>query len=277
MALVPLLTVATLWSPSARADALLDALLNNVPSSASVEYGAYGADASSVTVSLDLGLPSAHRVLGGFSNARDSTDTSNAFWIGAATDPLATLNATLRYERNNSSDLVYSDTVDVAVTWSPSDWDFGVFPSYRRISIERPVRGGYVRIDNPGFGVQVGYNGWRSLSLTARHDQLRYYSGVESLDSLTTAERNVLAWDGQPYVKRHSAVTASYRWLRVSLGAELSRSVSVIDDAVERRQTVDATLRVTHAFNLRAYAGRARDSALGSATFGGVGCVLFWE
>lgn len=269
--------VAVLCVPSARADALLDALLNNVPSSASVEYGAYGADASSVTMSLDLGLPSAHRVLGGFSNARDNTQTSNAFWIGAATDPLATLNATARYGRDNSSDLVHSDTVDASVAWSPSDWDFAVFPSYRRISIERPVRGGYVRIDNPGFGVQIGYNGWSSLSLSTRHERLRYYSGVESLNSLTTAERKVLAWDGQPYVKRRSMVTATYRWPRLSLGVELSRDISVIDDAVERRQTVDATLRVTHAFDLRAYAGRAHDSALGSATFGGVGCMLFWE
>ncbi len=275
-----LCAVATMSSPCTRADELLDALLQGVPSSVGVDVSADSSDVISGRVSLDVGLPSDDRVQAGFENSRDTSQattlTTNAYWIGVTNDPLAAVNLGVRYERTNSSDNVYSDAGAASLVWSPGHWDMGWYPSYRIISVQRPVRRDYVRIRNPGMGFQLGYD-WGAFSLAGRHDTLRYYSGVESLTGLTLAERRALARDGQLYAENRNSVTASMRWTRLTLTAEGSRSVSVIDGGVERGLTLDASLHVNSLVDLHGVAGATRDSVSGTVRFAGVGIVLFWE
>jgi hypothetical protein len=276
---VVLLVLSSAAAGVAQADELLDALLANAPSSISIDAGTDSEDVASVTVALDVGLPNALRIQSGFANTwqRSATarQTGTAFWIGAASDPLATLAYGARYERMNSSDLVYSDTVDASLAWSPSNWEFSWYPGYRTISVQRPLQQDTVRIRNPGLGFQIGYH-WNSVSLSGRHDTARYYSGVESLSGLTAEEQRALARDGQLYTEHRNAVVASLHGERGSLSVQASRSVSVIDGNVERGLTVDATVHVSRDFDVRGYAGGTRNDLDEDFYFGGLGIAMLW-
>lgn len=281
-----------------------------LPSSATLEGGGDGSGSRSLTLQGDLGLTSGTRLRAGIAGTRVATDsvnyTSNTYWAGMNSDPLATLSFGLNYEIMQRKDAVPPRVVAGTNTeipqpderiqtsaakgnlhWRLNQWRLSVYPELRSITLTKAIvtqrnqtRSAQTTVQSPGLGVAVAYRGVQAWTFGLRHFVYRYDTDLQTLTNNPIFSQKVASYVesqvDQSFDNSRSVINVDYAPSWGSIGWEATRSESAIGHVVVHSNAINLSWDLAHAWTIFAHVGRSRADGVGTTGFGSAGVTWMW-